>query len=101
MDNAFLQKAIRTLTGQNMSEAYIEYHLRRAELTPTPEPSPKQAKPDPDGGMSIKEALAIAHRLKDQLAGKGLQPEKLATYQAVEALTTICKHLEQRLPARK
>ena len=101
MNNAFLQKAIRTLTGQNMSEAYIEYHLRRAELTPAPEPAPKQAKPGPDGGMSIKEALAIAARLKDQLAGKGLNPASIPAYEAVEALTTICKHLERKLPARK
>jgi hypothetical protein len=104
MNNAFLQKAIRELTGYNMSEAYIEHKLALAGLTPPPEPGhPTEALPAPegDGGMSIKEALEIAQRLKDQLAGKGLDPGKLATYQAVEALGVICRHLEQRIPARK
>ena len=100
MDNAFLSQAIRTLTGQNMSEAYIEYHLSRAGLTPATHTAPTEAKPDGEG-MSIKEALAIAHRLKDQLSGKGLNPEKLATYQAVEALATICRYMERKLAERK
>ena len=101
MNSTFLSEAVRVLTGQNMSEAYIEYHLALAELTPAPEPSPTDTKPAPGGGMSIKEALAIAQRLKDQLAGKGLNPASLPSYEAVEALATICKHLERKLPARK
>jgi hypothetical protein len=109
MDNAFLSQAVRVLTGEHMTPAYIEHKLALAGLTPPPEPGhPTEALPDPegDGGMSIKEALDIAKRLKDQLAGKGLDAltgpahPPVPNYEAVWALGVICRHLEQRIPAR-